>query len=71
MQNWLKRQPETFLKNLWNAGTGTLKLRGLRWKVILVSFLYIYNKCACFEKSFYFLTYLLNINVNSLAILVI
>jgi hypothetical protein len=29
---------------------------GLRWKVTLVSFLYIYNKCAVFLKFLYFLT---------------
>jgi hypothetical protein len=35
-----------------------LKSRGLLWQVTLVSFLYIYNKCASFfEKSLYFLTY--------------
>jgi hypothetical protein len=30
---------------------------GLHWKVMLVSFLYIYNKCVFFEKSLYCLTY--------------
>jgi hypothetical protein len=33
----------------WSGG-------GFRWKVILVSFLYIYNKCASFEKSLYVFT---------------
>jgi hypothetical protein len=52
VQNWLQTQPiffsdgikktrETLESVLWSRG-------GLRWKLILDSFLYIYNKCAFF-----------------------
>jgi hypothetical protein len=54
VQNWLKTQPKnvllTKLRNLRNDGTGALKSRVVTLKVILISFLYIYNKCAFFFK---------------------
>jgi hypothetical protein len=34
VQNWLKTQPKNFdgIKNLWNAGTGALKSKGVTLK---------------------------------------
>jgi hypothetical protein len=59
MQNWLKTQQKIFLCNGINKKTLVEPVHwsrgGLRWKVILVSFLYIYNKYA-FLKSLYFLS---------------
>jgi hypothetical protein len=58
VQNWLKTQPKnlSFLTELkkkllkrWNRCVEVEK--GLHWKVILLSLLYIYNKCALFFKS--------------------
>jgi hypothetical protein len=63
VQNWLKTQPKNFFLTELKKTCVTLEpvrwSRGeLRWKVILVSFLYIYIKCASFsEKFLYFLTY--------------
>jgi hypothetical protein len=71
VQNWLKTRPEAFflteLKKTcetleqvgWSRGDGGVGWDGrLHLKVILVSFLYIYNKCAFFfQKTHYFLTY--------------
>jgi hypothetical protein len=56
VQNWLKTQPKIFFgvefkKRLRNSETSVLKWGGggeLCGKVILVSFLYMYNKCAFF-----------------------
>jgi hypothetical protein len=57
VQNWLKMRPKNYVsdgikKNTlepvrWSHG-------GLRWKVILVSFLYMFNKCAFFNSPFTF-----------------
>jgi hypothetical protein len=45
VQNTLKMQPKTFflmeLKNVWNAGIGVLKLRGIALKSN-ISFLSVY-----------------------------
>jgi hypothetical protein len=47
VQNWLKTQPKNFLsdgikkKNLWNSGTGVLKLRGITLKSS-ISFISVY-----------------------------
>jgi hypothetical protein len=50
----LKRPCETLEPVRWSRG-------GLRWKVILVSVLCMYNKCGFLEKSRYFLTYPCNL----------
>jgi hypothetical protein len=55
-KNWLKTQPKNFLLMELKKTCETQKLvrssRGrLRWKVILVPFLYIYNACAFFWKD--------------------
>jgi hypothetical protein len=46
VQNWLKTQPKYFfflteLKNMWNAGTGALKSRGITLKSE-ISFVSVY-----------------------------
>jgi hypothetical protein len=46
-----KKTCETLEPVRWSRG-------GLRWKVIPVSLLYIYNKCTFKKKSRYFLTYM-------------
>jgi hypothetical protein len=58
VKNAIKNFFLTELKNVWNAGTGALKSRGITVKSY-VSFVSVYlQKCAFFfEKFRYFLTY--------------
>jgi hypothetical protein len=54
VQNWLKTQPKNFFLTELKKPCETVRRSrgGLRWKVILVSFLYIYNKRAFFKSPF-------------------
>jgi predicted membrane metal-binding protein len=59
VQNLLKTQPKNFFPDGIKQTCKTLEpvrwsRGGLHWKVILVSFLYIYNKCAFFKSLFTF-----------------
>jgi hypothetical protein len=59
VQNWLKTKPKNFIsdgikKNREKLETVRWSRGRLRWKVILVSFLYIYNKCVFFKSPFTF-----------------
>jgi hypothetical protein len=50
LKEFKKKTREMLERMRWSRG-------GLCWKVALVSFLYIYSKCAVSEKFLYFLTY--------------
>jgi hypothetical protein len=65
MQILLKLQPNFFWRNLRTCETlepVRWSRRGLHWRVILVSFLYVYNKWSVFKKSLNFFFWLSYIN---------